>query len=116
MTKALCACTTSTDSSSMFTAYSSRHCKPWIVSTTGLEFIAVLESGVLNGKNYLGHQVTNGFVLEVYKDSKGLPTVGLGHLVNDSDKLNVGDTISMERAQGFLKKSLADIENASTAM
>ncbi|MEM5433874.1 lysozyme [Paraburkholderia diazotrophica] len=110
MTDALCVCTPNTDPGSVFTTYSSRHCKPWSVSSYALEFVAVLESGVLNGKNFQGHQVTDGFILEVYKDNRGLPTVGCGHLVVDVDQLKVGDKITLQRAQSLLRADLDRME------
>jgi len=48
--------------------------------------------------------------LQVYKDNKGYPTVGLGHLVTAADSLGVGDTISLKRAQELLIISLSEIE------
>lgn len=38
---------------------------------------------------------------QVYKDSLGLPTVGVGHLVLSKDNLNVGDTITPQQLQAF---------------
>lgn len=40
----------------------------------------------------------------VYRDSLGIPTVGIGHKVLPSDKLKVGDTISAARVEEFYKK------------
>lgn len=43
-------------------------------------------------------RVDEGQRLTVYKDTKGLPTVGVGHLVRPLDRLSVGDIISQDRA------------------
>ncbi|SAL52209.1 lysozyme [Caballeronia arvi] len=110
MTDALCTATTNTDPNSNRTVYASRLCKPWAVSNDGLSFLAVWESGVLNGKSFLGLQVTEGFILTVYKDNRGLPTVGCGHLVVAADKLKVGDTITLDKAREFKKKAIDEIE------
>jgi lysozyme len=91
---------------------SERLWKPWKISDNGIEFIAVLESGVLNGKNFMGQQVTNGMILKVYLDSRNLPTVGMGHLVKSSDNLKVGDIISLEKARDFAKKDKFKAVNA----
>jgi lysozyme len=37
----------------------------------------------------------------VYADSRGLPTVGIGHLVIPADNLRLGDVISMERVNAL---------------
>lgn len=39
--------------------------------------------------------------LDVYEDTKGLPTVGYGHLVNPGDSLSVGDYITQEHADSL---------------
>ncbi len=39
--------------------------------------------------------------LDVYEDTKGLPTVGYGHLVNPGDSLSVGDWITEEHADSL---------------
>ena len=43
---------------------------------------------------------------KVYLDSKKIPTVGHGHMVLDSDKLKVGDTIPKEKAEELFNKDL----------
>lgn len=110
MTEPLCVCTTNTDPNSMYTAYSSRHCKPWKLSDDGVSFIAVWESGVLNGK-YDGRDVVEGFVLTAYLDNVGIPTVGCGHRIWPDDHIKVGDTITLERAREFKRKTLDKVEN-----
>ncbi len=111
MSDAICTATTNTDPRSIVTAYTQRLCKPWNVSDDALSFIAVIESGTLDGKNFLGHQVTHGFILTVYLDNRNLPTVGCGHLVVAGDKLKVGQTIAIEQAQQFLRDVLAKVES-----
>jgi lysozyme len=54
-----------------------------------------------------------GYRLDVYLDSEGLPTVGIGHLVVSADKLKVGDTIDDARATAFFKKDSADAVSAA---
>jgi len=88
-----------------------RHSKPWKLSDDGIAFMAVCESGVLNG-TFMGMPVVDGMILQVYVDSKGYPTVGFGHKVLPSDHLKVGDTITADRAREFSKKNLAEAESA----
>jgi lysozyme len=90
---------------------SPRKAKPWNLSNEGIRFIAVCESGVLNG-TYMKMPVMDGMILEVYNDSKGNPTVGLGHLVVPSDQLKPGDIITVERARELAKKNLSESESA----
>ena len=111
MTEPLYQCLTNTEPNSNINVYTSRLCKPWKISSDGLSFIAVIESGLLNGKNFQGHQVTDGFILTVYLDNRGLPTVGCGHLVVPNDKLKTGHAITLEQAQKFLRDDLATVEN-----
>src|SRR4051812_35361871 len=85
---------------------------PWNVSDNLFQFLGTWENGVMNGKNFAHQVVTNGFILKVYKDSRGLPTVGCGHLVVAADKLKVGDKIKEERGKELLKSDLATAENA----
>jgi lysozyme len=93
------------------TAYDRRG-KPWQISAPLLDFLATWENGVTNGKNFAHQVVTNGFILKVYKDSRGLPTVGAGHLVVPPDKLKVGDKITEARAKNLLASDLATAESA----
>lgn len=86
--------------------------KPWTVSENLLQFLAIWENGVINGKNFAHQVVRNGFILKVYKDSRGLPTVGSGHLVIAGEKLKVGDKITEEKAKTLLKTDLATAERA----
>ncbi len=52
-----------------------------------------------------------GIRLRVYRDSKGLPTVGVGHLVTKADGLKVGDKITQAQCDAFLEADLAKAEN-----
>ena len=63
-----------------------------------------------NGLALIRH--AEGTVLSVYSDSRGLPTVGTGHLVRYADGLRLGDTISPERAERFLEDDLGVAEAA----
>ena len=98
MPDALATAVTNTDDGSCVDAYCVRIGKPWTLSAEGYRFIAVLESGILNGK-YKGIPIVDGFFVQVYDDGFGIPTVGLGHKVISTDKLKLGDTITVERAK-----------------
>src|SRR5690349_20973988 len=101
---------TNTTNDSVKTGTTARVGNPWSVSDELLEFLGTWENGVMNGKNFAHQVVTNGFILKVYKDSRGLPTVGCGHLVVAADKLKVGDNIKEKRAKELLKRDLATAE------
>ena len=47
-----------------------------------------------------------GTKLNVYKDSNGFPTVGVGHLIKPEDNLKMGDTITPEQSDVFLTQDL----------
>jgi lysozyme len=111
MPDALGIAVTNADSNSCAYFETDRFCKPWTLSDDGLAFIAVCESGVLNG-TYMGLPVVDGMILKVYVDSKGYPTVGFGHKVIPSDHLNIGDVISIERARKFAQMNLTECESA----
>ncbi|MGF6919164.1 lysozyme [Paraburkholderia sp. 40] len=111
MPDALGTALTNTDPNSNVTVQSDRLGKPWRLSTDGYTFMAVLESGVVNG-TYLGMPVVNGFIVKVYDDGYGIPTVGLGHKVLPHDNLRIGDVISVERAKAFFEVNLRPIERA----
>ena len=49
---------------------------------------------------------------DVYKDAVGYPTVGVGHLVKPVDNLKVGDTITDDQVDDFLRKDIASAEEA----
>ncbi len=102
---------TNTTAGSVKEGASARLGKPWKVSDELLSFIGIWENGVENGKNFANQTVTDGFILTVYNDSRKLPTVGCGHLVLAADKLKLGEKITKERAQAFLKKDLAEAES-----
>jgi GH24 family phage-related lysozyme (muramidase) len=50
---------------------------------------------------------------DVYKDSRGLLTVGIGHLVLPADKLELGDVISQERVSALFAADGADALDAA---
>jgi lysozyme len=103
---------TNTTIDSVKTGSTVRLGKPWKISENLLQFLGIWENGVMNGKNFANQVVTNGFILKVYKDSRGLPTVGSGHLVVAADKLKVGDKIKEARAKELLTSDLVTAENA----
>lgn len=103
---------TSEDPDAFTVATTPRLGKPWHLSDEGLSFLGVLESGVLNGTNWQGYTVTDGFILTVYDDGYGNPTVGLGHLVVPSDNLKMKDTITIEQARAFARIDFAKAVNA----
>jgi lysozyme len=109
MPDALATAVTNTNPNSSVNVQTGRLSKPWLVSNDGLSFIAVWESGTLNGI-YGGHKVIEGFILMAYRDNVGIPTVGCGHRILPSDHINVGDTISLERARNFKKKAIEEVE------
>jgi GH24 family phage-related lysozyme (muramidase) len=49
----------------------------------------------------------------VYRDSRGLPTVGIGHLVLPADNLVVGDTISDDRVDALFRQDSAAAMSAA---
>lgn len=89
-----------------------RLASPWKISDAGVQFLAVLESGVANGKNWHGNNVIDGMILKVYDDGFGIPTVGMGHKVTPADGLKLGDSITIEQARTMTRNDLADSENA----
>jgi lysozyme len=103
---------TNTTTDSVKTGAAPRIGKPWTASESLLPFLGTWENGVMNGKNFAHQMVTNGFILEVYEDSRGLPTVGCGHLVVEADKLKVGEKIKEDTAKELLKRDLASAEGA----
>ncbi|HEV3430977.1 MAG TPA: glycoside hydrolase family protein [Paraburkholderia sp.] len=111
MPDALATAATNTDPNSCVFVQTGRLCKPWKLSRDGYTFMAVCESGVLNGK-YNGLPVSDGFIVKVYDDGFGLPTVGLGHKVIPSDNLRMGDIITVERARKFFEVNLRETEAA----
>lgn len=108
----LCIATTNTFPESCVTAYTRRLSKPWRVSTEALVFLGVWESGTLNGINFQGQVVTDGYILKAYRDNRGYPTVGAGHLIVPNDRIALGETIDLERARGLMKVDIARAENA----
>ena len=61
----------------------------------------------------LNHLITReGFRTTVYRDSLGIPTVGVGHVVQSKDNLKVGDAITIDRVHSFLDH---DARNAFAA-
>lgn len=109
MPDALATAVTNTNPNSCVNVQCSRIGKPWQLSPDGISFIAVWESGLLNG-TFAGHKVTEGFILRAYLDNKGIPTVGCGHRIQPGDNIDVGDIITLERAREFKKKAFREIE------
>src|SRR5438477_2928267 len=103
---------TNTSTDSVKSGSTARLGNPWKISENLLQFLGTWENGVMNDKNFAHQVVTNGFILKVYKDGRGLPTVGSGHLVAAADKLKVGDKIKEGRAKELLKSDLATAESA----
>jgi len=57
-------------------------------------------------------EIDEGRSLKVYLDTKGLPTVGIGHLIKETDppeirSLKVGDSITKEQLQSLFEGDLA---------
>lgn len=119
MTEPLATAMTNTDPYSCVTVQCSRIGKPWKLSPQGITFMAVLESGILNGTyHHVVHgQATNltvaqGFILRVYDDGTGIPTVGLGHRVLPQDDLHIGDVITLDRAKALFRRDREPVESA----
>lgn len=56
-------------------------------------------------ENWLNHlKDREGVRRDVYLDSRGKPTVGIGHLVQDVDQLREGDVISDDQVNSYLKE------------
>lgn len=123
MPDALGTAVTNTVPNSCVVVHSDRLCKPWVASSQISTFLAVWESGRLNGITRIFHSdrshidvpVSEGFILVVYPDDRGNPTVGCGHLVLPEDNLHLGQTVSVQRAREFLKKDLRRTERAINA-
>jgi GH24 family phage-related lysozyme (muramidase) len=111
MTDALCIATTNIVPGSIRTVFTTRFCKPWEISDAGLSFLAEWESGLLNGVNFQGHTVVEGFILKAYLDNRGIPTVGCGHRITPVDLIEVGQTISLERARRFKRQDVQGAEH-----
>ena len=54
-----------------------------------------------------------GLETTVYKDSRGKPTVGIGHLVTEADGLKVGDKISEEKVKELYRKDIREAARAA---
>ncbi|WP_322043980.1 lysozyme [Paraburkholderia sp. J67] len=111
MPDALATSVTNTDPNSCVFAQTGRLCKPWKLSNQGYSFMAVCESGILNG-TFQGKPVVDGFILKVYDDGYGNPTVGLGHKVLPQDHLRMGDVVSVERCREFFAVNIRQAETA----
>lgn len=61
---------------------------------------------------YLADPAREGLRLDVYLDSRGIPTVGVGHQVLPEDNLRVGDRITQAQSDAFLRR---DAERALDA-
>ena len=57
-------------------------------------------------------EAREGIRLTVYRDSKGIPTVGVGHVCLPEDNLKVGDKITHAQCDAFLAHDLAKAEAA----
>lgn len=111
MTQPLATVVTNTGPDSSAFVATDRLGKPWRLSRNGYTFMAVLESGIANG-TWNRKRVVDGFIVEVYDDGYGVPTVGFGHKVIPSDNLRIRDVISVERAREFFRDNLRPIEHA----
>lgn len=56
-----------------------------------------------------------GFVGKVYADSLSVPTGGYGHKILSSDNLRMGDVVSQDLAETWLKKDLECAYNLAVA-
>lgn len=99
-----------TDPDSLVHLTTARIGKPWSISNQGITFIAIWESGIRNGLNWQHQRVTDGFILTVYDDGYGIPTVGLGHAVVPQDNLRIGNRITIEQARQLFRKDSQRVE------
>lgn len=68
----------------------------------------------INSISTLGEHILEareGIRLKVYLDTKGIPTVGVGHVVLPEDNLKVGDTITQDQVDIFFAKDLLACES-----
>lgn len=120
MPDALGAALTNTDPNSRVIVQSDRLGKPWKASDKIKTFMAIWESGRMEGTTRIFHAdhshidvpVSGGMILLVYRDDRGNPTVGCGHLVLPEDNLQVGQTITVARAADLLENDLRRMEGA----
>lgn len=103
--------TTNQIPNSLVVLTSNRLTKPWSLSKEGVKFIAVLESGIMNG-TFKGLPVQDGFILQAYDDGYGYPTVGLGHKIQKIDNLRLGEKISLERAKNIFSQDIKTFERS----
>jgi GH24 family phage-related lysozyme (muramidase) len=59
---------------------------------------------IYNFERMMGSADAEGRRQDVYLDSEGIPTVGIGHKVLPSDHLKVGDVILPDRVESFFQK------------
>lgn len=109
MTSQVASSITNTEPDSIATGKTDRKGKPWEISTDGITYMTTWESGIYNGK-WKKHTVTEGMILEVYLDSRGIPTVGCGHKVLPSENLKTGEKISLDTARRLFRADLEDVE------
>ncbi|MBN3812485.1 lysozyme [Paraburkholderia sp. Ac-20347] len=120
MPDALGSAVTNTNPNSCVTVQCDRLAKPWIATEKIKTFMAIWESGRLEGTTrifYSNHThidvpVSGGFILLVYPDDQGNPTVGCGHLVVPEDNLRIGQSITVARARELLNQDLTKTERA----
>lgn len=120
MTQPLATAITNTNPDSCVTVHCDRYGKPWTASNEIKTFMGIWESGRMEGKTriyfpdhtHIDVPVSEGMILLVYRDDKGNPTVGCGHLVLPEDNLQVGQMITAERARTYLDKDLRRTEHA----
>lgn len=60
-------------------------------------------------------KLREGCALTVYLDTRGRPTVGIGHLVTAADRLAVNDTITQAECDDLFAKDSASALAAATA-
>ncbi|QXE07299.1 lysozyme [Paraburkholderia sprentiae WSM5005] len=120
MPDALGSALTDTNPNSLITLRSDRLGKPWKASDKIKTFIGIWESGRMEGttrivytdRSHIDVPVSGGMILVVYRDDRGNPTVGCGHLVLPDDNLQLGQTITVARARDLLEKDLQRMEGA----
>lgn len=99
---------------SVLRAFESPGLNKFVSEKTGIENPGQFAKGLSNvyetydggaWQGFLKHlEKREGYKNNVYLDSRGFPTVGVGHLVKPEDHLKVGDRISDEQVMAFLQK------------
>lgn len=76
----------------------------------GYKFIYKRRMISSDGLNFL--KLIEGVRYKMYRDSKGLPTIGVGHLIKSNEKNLLTATLTNQQVNDLLDKDLDEAENA----